>query len=306
MRKFKIIGKTTGAIFDLNNKEYLLYAPKNLGLKFKNSFVKIFNSRFKTESEYEFQDINSVLMMSGYARYETFRNFIAKNAKDGFLFFYSPYTDIERFIECEINELRKEELNFDGTLRCNFIITPKSYWKKDQVSYTEFTESLNVGKFYAIDGEESGDFQYNYGYREDESELVDLFSYNYVYANVGLNESLLINNGDYETSVKITLSGPFINPYLQLVDVNGNTVQDAKFVIAVDSDEKFVINSSPSMLRVSLINNLGEEIDKTGTQDFERTTYLTLPVGEYTLKISEDNEQSVTGTIEYELNYIGA
>jgi len=306
MRKFRIEGLRTGAVFDLNNYTYLLYAPKNLGLKFKMDFLKVFNTRFETQNNYEFQNINSILMIKSYNFYETFREFIAKNKTAGFKFWYSPTIGIERFIYCNVESLGKEELNIDSTLRCPFVLTPKSYWQVAGSSSSGFVEGDVTGKAYLEDSQESGLFAFNYGYREDPSEVVDLFKFNYIYASAGTNEALLINNGDLETTLKVTLNGPAINPYLQIVDVNGNTVQDALFNITIAAGEKLIINSDPEHLSVNLININGQSVDVTNSQDFARTTYMTLPIGEFTIKISEENDRNVVGLIEYSINYMGA
>lgn len=306
MRKFKIQGLNTGAEFDLNNFTYLLYAPANLGLKFKTEFLKVFNTRFEISNEYDFQDFNCMLMIKGYSEYETFRNFIAKNIESGFRLWYSPTIGIDRYIVCSVSELDKTELTFDGTLRCKFVLTPKSYWQVGSTSSSEFVEGEILGKAYLEDTEESGLFGFNYGYKEDPSEVVDLFKHNYIYAGASTNEAFLINNADFKTALKITLSGPAIKPYLQLIDVNGNIVQDALFDLTILEGEKLVINSDPANLAIDLININGQATDKTDSQDYSRTTYLTLPVGEFTLRISEENGRNVIGVIEYNLNFMGA
>lgn len=307
MRKFRIKGLTTGVEFDLNNKKFFIYAPKNLGIKVKNEYLKIFNERFVVNSEYQYQDFSANLLFAGYKEYETFRDFVAKNIKNGFNFYYNPYPGVERYIICDISSLDKSELESDGTLRCPIVITPRSYWLTNQISESSFVEDENVGKAYLFDDLESDElFQYNYGYKESEDEVIDLFRYNYVYATAGLGETLLVNNADFETALKITLTGPCVNPYIQLVDINDNIIQDARFNITINEDEKFVINSDPKNLQIAKVNNIGVAVDETNSQDFSRTTYLTLPVGEYTLKISEDSSRNVKGVVEFKLQFRGA
>ena len=122
-----------------------------------------------------------------------------------------------------------------------------------------------------------------------------MFKYNYRYNISGQNSVVLNNTGSVETPLKIVLNGVATNPTFALYDVNDNLLQNASFEVTVASGEKFIVDSDEENMKVVLVNTSNEEIDKTTTQDYSKTTYINLPVGEHTLIISDDNDVQITG-----------
>lgn len=281
VRKFEIMGLSNGQIFNLNTDNYFLNLPKGLGIRFKNEYFRLGNLQIRTGAETEYQDISGNLLIKSYGLYENFRKFIAINRDAGFRLFYTPQNEIlKRYVNCDLKEITKTELEQFGYLNCSIIITPKSAWLKDVSYEVNLIKSGTIGKRYP-------------------------YTYPYKYSTTIL-EAELLNNGDFETPLEIILDGPMANPTLQLIDVNGQVVQSAYFEIDVNSGEKFIINSNPQSLEIYVLNVNNEKVDKTETQDFDKTTYITLPVGEYTLKINDFAENEITGLIKVKEEYLGA
>lgn len=307
MRKFKLYGNSTGAYIDFSNDNNFLTNPQNLGITLKNTYQRLGNKNIKTDEEFTFKNFLANIEFSSYARYTEFINFISANKNSGFKLYYAPYTANEIYCECDFTEISKEELNIFGKLNSKFSVQFKSYWLFDVTKNSNFEEDTTLGKEYILDEEETNSlFAYAYTYTEDSEEEVDsLFKYNYRYNISGQNTVVLNNTGSVETPLKIVLNGVATNPTFALYDVNDNLLQNASFEVTVASGEKFVVDSDEENMKVVLINTANEEIDKTITQDYSKTTYITLPVGEHTLIISDDNDVQITGYVEYKLQYLG-
>lgn len=307
MRKFKLYGKSTGNYIDFSNDNNYLTNPQNLGITLKNTYQRLGNKNIKTDEELTFKNFLANIEFSSYARYTEFINFISANKNSGFKLYYAPYTVNERYCECDFTEISKEELNIFGKLNSKFSVQFKSYWLFDVTKNSNFEEDTTLGKEYILDEEETNPlFAYAYTYTEDAEEEVDsLFKYNYRYNISGQNTVVLNNTGSVETPLKIVLNGVATNPTFALYDVNDNLLQNASFKVTVASGEKFVVDSDEENMKVVLINTANEEIDKTITQDYSKTTYINLPVGEHTLIISDDNDVQITGYVGYKIQFLG-
>lgn len=299
MRSFKIYGNTTGQIFDLNSTPFFLHKIKNLGIKFKHDYLTIQNKQFKTLSEYQYENITGTLTIKGYDNYELFRKLLVRN--QSFRFFYSPVSELERYIYCDFEIITKTELNAFGNLNCEFSIMPKSLWLKDIVINTEISNDGNEGKVYALIPAAN-----EYGYTYDLTGLTDEWEYGYKYRGDINGMAELINDGDTEIPIVITIYGAISNPVVNLFDVNNNLIQQAQFTTEIGNNEKFIIDSNADNMKIVLVNSANQEIDKTSTQDYTKKTYITLPVGTFRIEITEQNLSPVSGMINYSTNYIGA
>lgn len=307
MRKFKLYGNSTGTFIDFSDDNNFLTNPQNLGITLKNTYQKLGNKNIKIDEEFTFKTFIANISFSGYVKYTNFINFISANKNSGFKLFYAPYTENERYCECDFTEISKEELDVFGKLNSKFSVQFKTYWLFDITKNSAFVEDTTLGKEYILDAEETNPlFAYAYAFAEDTEEESDsLFKYNYRYNISGQNTVVLNNTGSVETTLKIVLNGVATNPTFALYDVNDNVLQTASFELTVASGEQFIVDSAENNMKVVLVNTSNEEIDKTETQDFSKTTYITLPVGEHTLVISDDNDVQITGYVEYKLQYLG-
>lgn len=282
VRQFELYGLANGQTISLNNNTYFLNLPKGLGIKVVNEYFTLGTLQIKTKSDVEYENITGNLLISSYNNYEIFRKFVAVNKTKGFKLYYTPKNEnLKKYILCDIVQLQKSEIEQYGHLNCPVTITPKTAWLTDKNFEIQFSVSQTRGKKYP-------------------------FRYPYRYNAAGSNEAVLTNDGDFEIPLEIYLEGPFINLYLRLFDTNNKLVQSAMFEVEVGAGERFFISSNPETLGISLFNINNEKLDKTTTQDYERTTYLTLPVGTYTLKISEQNESTIAGVIKAQEQYLGA
>lgn len=306
MRKFRIIGKVDGE-FDLNNETYFLHSPENLGISIKNEYLKVFNLRIKVDEQVEFEDFTGELMIASYIAYEALRKFIARNRVEGFYFFYTDGINDERFIDCDFTMLSKTELNSFKRLFSKIKITPRTYWQKTTVTTSNVVVSEGEGKKYELQsGELDPLFRYAYQYKLQEGETDPLFRYGYVYSSPDIGRAYILNDGDFAVPSKIVIYGPGTNPMLQLYDSQNKEISNAKINILLKEAETLIINSSPDNLRISLIDEDGKVYDKTEEQDFSKTNYIILPVGESYLIVSSDEEgELISAKIEWQNTYLG-
>lgn len=301
MRRFKIYGNDTGQTYELNELPYFLQKIKNIGIKYKYGYLKIQNRQTQTSKEYQYDDIDGTLTIQGYENYETLRRFLVRN--NSFRFYYSPVLSLERYILCDFTIITKTDINALGFLNCDFTITPKSLWLEDVVINTEITKDDSTGKIYKSTGLAG---MWGYGYKYDNTGLLEQWTYGYTYNSEINGTAELINNGDVETPLQITLFGPTVNPAISLFDVNNNLLQQAQFTVSISEGEKLIIDSNAENMKIVLVNTSNQEIDRTSTQDYTKKTYLTLPVGSFRLTISDGNLTPVNGMVNYQTNYIGA
>jgi hypothetical protein len=298
VRTFRLKGNKTGEVIDLSGSVYFLSAPKNLGIKIKKQYIHLFGRRIPTEAENEYLpfsgDIN--IMGNAYANYEALRAFVAKNKAAGFKLYYAPTGAAERYMVCDVEQLEKSELESTGLLISGITLQPRSLWLVDVTVNAEFESNEDSGKIYF----DLGGGEYAYSYAD-----IGGGEYAYTYSDSAAGEANLINSGDEETSLKITVDGPLLNPYFQIFDVNGNVVQTAKINETITSGEKLIIDSDPEGLKVVHVTTAGAEVDWRDNQDYTMTTYLTLPVGEYVLRITHDNADPIAGKVEYSMQHIG-
>lgn len=319
IRQFKIRGLTTGVTLDLNDfNKFLLTNPSGLGIALTNEYIRILNKRINVSREKDYKPITATIEVSGETRsdwewnYAELRDFIVSNIKDGFALYYLATTKnkstgekmTERHIICDVKLLSKTEKTTYGILvPVEFEI--RSNWLEDrQVSVEVDTDDERGLGFYKeevfIDESNTeSEIYYNYGFLFNENE------YNYKFTRGVFGEAELINDGDNETPLLITITSPCTNPLIRIFDANNIAIRVCKINVTVGEGEKLVINSDAENLDAYIITALNEKYSCVDRIDLSFDGFIQLPVGEYSLRITDDLDNNINGYINFSLQYLG-
>ena len=309
IRKIRLYGLDNGKTIDFSTfDKYIFTAPTGFGFKVNNEYMDVGYKRIRINQTKKYQSISGTIEVVGKTRddwernYNELRDFCAKNKKTGIKLFYSALQNVERYIICDINEVGKTEKS-KAYLPINFVIDTKTNWLEDKEIDTQLIkQDLNKKSMGFYETDLTGDWKYSYGFLYN----ADLDYYSYKFEGNAVGEAVLINNGDDTTPLLITIFGECNNPTVLLLDVNGNTLQSAKINTLVDENQRLIINSDIDNLAVRLITATGTIIDKTSVVDTDRTTYIELPIGTYTLRVIDESETPVNAKVKFSWQFWGA
>lgn len=317
IRKFRIIGLVTGTEYSLNDfKKYLLTLPTGIGFEYENDFINVGSQRIRVKQNRKFNSITGTIEVSGLTRddweknYNELRDFVASNKSKGFKLYYKNRVDDERYIICDLKILEKTEKSSYAIL-VPISLDPKSLWQQDTISNIQVSSvslPFNVLSFMeenvndldndgVIDTEET---IYGYGFKEEP----EIEQYDAVYVTTAIGTAEIVNNSDDETPVEITIYGACVNPLIQLFDTNDKEVQNCKIYTQLEEGEYLILNSDPENL--SIIAYKKNRIENLTTSvDISLTTFITLPIGTYNLKVSEELNNLVECRIKFSKRFIG-
>lgn len=309
IRKIRLYGLDNGKTIDFSTfDKYIFTAPTGFGFKLNNEYMDVGYKRIRISQTKEYQSISGTIEVVGETRddwernYNELRDFCAKNKKTGIKLYYSALQNVERYIICDINEVGKTEKS-KAYLPINFVIDTKTNWLEDKEIDTQLIkQDLNEKSLGFYESDLTGDWKYSYGFFYN----ADLDYYSYKFEGNAVGEAVLINNGDDTTPLLITIFGECLNPTVLLLDVNGNTLQSAKINTLVDENQRLILNSDIDNLAVRLITATGTIIDKTAYVDTDRTTYIELPVGTYTLRVLDESDTPVNAKVKFSWQFLGA
>lgn len=311
IRKFRMIGLDNGVEIDLTDfDKYLLTLPNGLGLAYKNSYITLGSQRIRVKQERQYENFTGTIEVCGRTRdeweknYDYLRDFIASNLKSGIKLYYSNRENQERYLPCDIKLLSKTEKS-SYCILVGVQFEPKGLWKND-VEVATRTTTMEIGRnaiAFMRDSnfDVSDEFGYNYGFIYDEG--TDQHCIYYMSGEV--SSATLINNADSETPLSITIYGECVNPFIVLEDTNGNEIQACQVYVTLYQGDKITLNSDPANLGITLVRSTGNTSNITTSVDTSLNSFLTLPVGTYRLRITEENTRKINGNIKYSLQYIG-
>lgn len=308
IRKFRVKGLTNSVELDLNDfNKFLLTNPSGLGIALTNEYIKILNKRINIHQEKDYKPITATIEVTGKNRddwewnYNELRDFVVANKKDGFALYYSTIEGYERYVVCDIKLLAKtEKSSYAILVPVEFEI--KSNWLEDRIVSVEVSSGDEKGLGFYKETIDSEDY-YCYGFLKDE--IGEEIEYNYKFIKGLRGEAELINNSDDVTPLKIIITSPCLYPFIRLYDANGNVVQSAKINVSIQEGEQLVINSDPENLEVYLITKQKEKISCIDMLDLSHDGFINLPVGSYTLQISDETENAISGAVNFSLQYLG-
>ena len=315
IRQFKIRGLSNGITLDLNDfNKFLLTNPSGLGIALTNEYIRILNKRINVKQEKDYKPITATIEVSGETRsdwewnYAELRDFIVANSKDGFALYYSAIENRERHIICDVKLLSKTEKTTYGILvPVEFEI--RSNWLEDrQVSVEVDTdEEMGLGFYeeevFSDNTNTTTETYYDYGFLYN---LIEgNIEYNYKFAKGIKGEAELVNLGDSSTPLLITIISPCTNPLIQILNTNGVPVQSCRVNITLREGEKLIINSDPENLDVYILTAVNEKVHCVDRLDLSYDGFMNLPVGEYTLRVSDELDSKIGGYINFSIQYLG-
>ena len=315
IRQFKIRGLTNGVTLDLNDfNKFLLTNPSGLGVALTNEYIRILNKRINVKSEKDYVPITATIEVSGETRsdwewnYAELRDFITANAKDGFALYYSAIENRERYIVCDVKLLSKTEKSSYGILvPVEFEI--RSNWLEDRQMRVDVDADEEKGLgFYEeiVSADETNtttETYYDYGFLFNT--IGDEIEYNYKFTKGVKGEAELDNTGDSETPLLITITSPCLNPLIQILDANEVPVKSCRINVEVEEGQQLVINSDPENLDIYILTALNEKVPQIDKLDLSTDGFMQLPVGKYTLRVTDSNESSIGGEVNFSLQYLG-
>ena len=307
IRQFRIQGIDTGVSYSLNDfNKYLLTLPQGLGFEFKNNFLKVGNQRVLVDKEYQFKEINGTIEVCGDTRldweknYNELRSFIASNKTSGFKLFYKPTEENEKYIICNIRLLTKTEKTTYGIL-VPIALEPRTLWEQDYSISSSIVGNLGEDDENIVAFLQREDGSYNYGFLKE----AQTDEYNAVYLKGIIGEIELINDGDDEIPLKIIINSACVNPFITLKDNSGKVISSSKVFVVINEGDILTLDSNPETLSILMVRSSGVVENVINQIDFSRQTFLTLPVGSYTMEITDENGNYVNTIVEISKRYLG-
>lgn len=295
---------------DLNDFDgYLMTSPTGFGIYRTSEYITIGNQRVKTNNKNNFQKITFNVLILGDRnelenKYTKLRDFISRNLRKGFRLYYTPF-DETRYIKCDINIVDKTEKD-RANLPVKMEIQPLTLWLIDdrKVSIRQSGSEDDNLFIFAEDDDYSAVFRFRQG-RTDEYNRA-IYSISFI-SNV-LQSATLNNVGMEDVPLKIRIYGKAVNPFITLRKYGGAVVQSVKFNdLTINSGYYLEINGDATDTYIELVNiSTGERLDRESYADIETNIYLTLPVGKYSIEITEESQEQEGYTeVYYSNQYYG-
>lgn len=270
VRKFKLIN-STGAEWDLMQKDGFLYEPEGLGINQDNEYMRIGSTYELVQSLSAQKSVNFTMVFASYSVYREFARFII----------YAPlklaYMPLNEwaYIDGDITSLSKTEINPNTRrLECAAVFTATSLWYIPRAARKTAEDVENPKR-------------YDYGY-------------DYQYADAINGYIAVVNDSNEEAPATISIMGPITDP-AWYVSVNNNVVSSGSVTATIPEGDKLVINSKDGALEVAeyttdnvMVRNLYQ------ATDFSRETFVLFPPGNSILFISGTSDDPIEAWVQIE------
>lgn len=270
VRKFKLIN-STGAEWDLMQKDGFLYEPEGLGINQDNEYMRIGSTYELVQSLSAQKSVNFTMVFASYSVYREFARFII----------YAPlklaYMPLNEwaYIDGDITSLSKTEINPNTRrLECAAVFTATSLWYIPRAARKTAEDVENPKR-------------YDYGY-------------DYQYADAINGYIAVVNDSNEDAPATISIMGPITDP-AWYVSVNNNVVSSGSVTATIPEGDKLVINSKDGALEVAeyttdnvMVRNLYQ------ATDFSRETFILFPPGNSVLFISGTSEDPIEAWVQIE------
>ncbi len=255
--------------------EIVLINPSGLGITNDYKYNNYENFYQNYENKLKMTNITGTLyLMKGYSSYQTLLSYLS-SSKELKLFYKSVE---EKYVYIDINNISKTELK-SGILQCNITFNKKSYWIKETVKFARI-ESEGSGKTYP-------------------------FTFDYIFSDSVGGEFSLTNNGDLEAPVNIKITGQFVQPEVEVYDVNGKLLYSTKIYLTSNSSNNFIQIISEEGREKMIMYDGEKEINIFNEQDFSRTGFLYLTKGENHIKFNPNTLNEVILELTYLERFMG-
>lgn len=270
VRKFKLIN-STGAEWDLMQKDGFLYGPEGLGINQDNEYMRIGSTYELVQSLSAQKSVNFTMVFASYSVYREFARFII----------YAPlklaYMPLNEwaYIDGDITSLSKTEINPNTRrLECSAVFTATSLWYIPRAARKTAEDVENPKR-------------YDYGY-------------DYQYADAINGYIAVVNDSNEDAPATISIMGPITDP-AWYVSVNNNVVSSGSVTATIPEGDKLVINSKDGALEVAEYTTDNVPVRNLyQATDFSRETFVLFPPGNSVLFISGTSEDPIEAWVQIE------
>lgn len=281
-----------GAIWRFTDKEVntFLNAPKGLGMAVQYGGYRLGNTQVINYQQYDLLDVEGTLFFYRgsradiYKEYFNFLQFISKNRLLK-LHYRTPNSFESYYRYCFVQEVQKTEINNDALImECPVRFSSQTFWRNDKKNVLVVDNSRqNDGKKY-------------------------LLKRPYHYASSMLSNMKVINRGNTDTAIKITIEGESINPTINAFDNKGNKYGVMRLLGDFD---KVVVDSDDLSENITLIKDESVLTAPYSYQDLSvgapnqvYVTFIKIKSGESVLRFTSDNIFTGTVTLEWSDEYV--
>lgn len=274
-----------GDKYELTNKTFktFLYKPKGLGFTKSIATQRLGDSELLVNETYDTPKPNGeILFYDTGKEYQSYFDFIKFISYEPLKFGYIPTNSIEPYyIDCQVVQLEKTEIDDDGVMHCPIVIYGLSMWKTAKQYEMTLRNTFDTdGKHYP---------------------LVRPYHYaNSTLANIDFN-----NNGTLPTGFIIEVDGEVQNMQLTAYDEKFNKVGVAKINGTFDYIR---INTNDTEQEIELQIDGSVVANPTAYQDLSIAdgkavmTFFKLPVGKSKLVFTCGNIETFDGTVKFKWN----
>lgn len=276
--------------FTSEESETFMEDPQGLGLDINYGGFRLGNAEIVNTQQYQLKPITGVLNFFGsnraeiYKNYFDFMNFIAKNRLLK-LHYRTPNTFESYYRYCFVQSVTKTEIDDRYLLmECPITFATQTFWRNDKVNSIAVTdESTGDGKKYELERP-------------------------YHYASSKLSNIKVINRGNTDTAMKVTILGASKNPTLNVYDNNGVRYGAIRMLgefdkVIIDSDD---LNQSITLEKegATLTAPYAYQDLSVGQQNQVYVTFVKLKSGESTLVFTNDGAFDGIVMIEWSDEYV--
>lgn len=291
VRKFWLENQD-GEIWNFTDEENQTFLESPAGLGISNNYggYRLGNAEVVNYIQSQLLDINGTLLFYRNSRaeiyqdYFDFMKFIAKNSLLK-LHYKTPNSFESYYRYCFVRQIDKTEIDNEMlVMRCPIIFATQTFWRNDIRNVVVVDNSLaQDGKKYPLERP-------------------------YHYATSKLSSINVINRGNTDTSMRITITGASNNPTINVYDNNdvryGAVRMLGKFDnVMVDSDdlnEHIVLEKNGSVLTAPY----SYQDLSIGEANQVYVTFIKLKSGQSTLRFTNDGTFNGIVTIEWSDEYV--
>lgn len=247
----------------------VLLNPNGLGITNNYQYNQYDNYFSSYENKLKMTNITGTLyLMDGYRGYQSLLDYIS-NSTD--LRFFYKSTE-EKYIYVDINSITKTELK-SNILQCNISFNKKSYWIKETIKYAQVEAKANGKTFDYI--------------------------FDYVFGDSMGGEFTLTNNGDLDAPVNIKIIGEFIEPEVEVYDIDNNLLYSTKLFVSANNGDSYIEIISEEGKEKMIMFDGEVETNIFDKQDFSRTGFLYLTKGTNHIKFIPNTLNKVVLELTY-------
>lgn len=274
---------------DLESNTFL-ESPAGLGFNVDYGGFRLGNAEIVNTQQFQLQNVSGVLNFFGnnraevYKKYFEFMNFISKNYLLK-LHYKTPNSFESYYRYCFVQSIQKTEIDDEHlVMECPVSFATQTFWRNDAKNIIVVDDTMTEnGKSYPLERP-------------------------YQYSASQLSNIKVINRGNTDTAMKITINGASKNPTFNVYDNNGERYGAIRFIGEFD---KVVIDSDDLNQNIELTKNDAILTAPYSYQDLSIgspnqvfITFVKLKSGESTIRFNNDGAFAGNVTIEWSDEYV--